>query len=169
MTGALEELGFQVVGFDPDLRLLRLAATRGRSFCAASVPFLPLREESADLILLQNLLRPLLLMGELTRMKGIGRFLKPEGTFVVVDNFRAGHPSFIQERELLGMADAEGLELVKVAVVRTSRRLTDYLMQLGLVPRHMIPRIAARELERSESCGQVDGKRYSNIIFIFKK
>ncbi len=170
MTSILQDLGYDPVGFDPDASLLRLAMRRTSGiYCAASLPDLPIQQDTAELIVFQNLLRPLLLIGKLDCVRGVSRFLRPGGRIVVVDNIRKDHRAYVSDEFIRDLFMSEGLELRLVATLRTSRRFHDYLMQVGLIPRRLIASIAERELSRSENSGGVSGWRYSNVMYIFQK
>ncbi|MDM7991985.1 MAG: methyltransferase domain-containing protein [Candidatus Fermentibacter sp.] len=170
MSKIFENIGYRAVGFDPDLDLLKFASSRGDGlYCAAALPDIPVRFGSADLAVLQNLLRPLHLVGKLESIRGIGRYMRPGGHVVVVDNIRTGHGDYVSEEVVSGIFAAEGLSLQKRITLRVSRRLTDYLMQLGLVPRRLAAGMAARELERSSRSSGASRWRYSNVMFVFRR
>lgn len=170
MSTVFEAIGYRAVGIDPDTSLLRYASSRGNGiYCAAALPDIPVRFESVDLAVLQNLLRPLQLIGKLVLIRGIGRFIKPGGHIVVVDNIRTGHMGYVSEQFILDTFIAEGLSLQKRVTLRTSRRFTDYLMQLGLVSRRLVPGMAARELEKSSLSDATSRWRYSNVMYIFRR
>ncbi len=171
LSVAMGRQGWQVVGVDPDRRLLEYARRHspGVHYCQARLPELPFRYDAIDLLVLHNLLRPLLLMGILEVVRGIGAYLAPQGRLVVVDNIRDGHPAYVPEADLVRRFEAEGLRLERRIPLRAGRWWVVYLIRYGFIPARWLERLADYELQKRQHQTRRPRWQYLNVMFVFRK
>ncbi len=171
VTECMTVLGWNVLGVDPSLRVLRSAASffsRG-AWCAGALPDLPVRPASVDLVLAQNLLRVLHLNGILHAAIALASMIKPGGRLVIVDNIREGHPEFVSEDWITETFVAEGLKLARRVAIRAARWPPIYAVRYGLVPKRLHRRLAEWELSRMAQAVRRPRHQYHNVMFIFER
>jgi SAM-dependent methyltransferase len=171
LTDFLTHIGWHTIGIDPDPKLVAYArsAHSGTDFLTGALPELPISHGTARLLVIQNVLRPLLLMDKLDVVEGSGRYLAPGGHLLVVENVWPGKKNFINEDWLLETFRNEGLELIKRIPIRAGRWWLLYLIRYGIIPRRWLPSIANYELAiRSKEDGRSQW-RYTNVLFLFQK
>jgi SAM-dependent methyltransferase len=171
LTPVLSELGWDALGIDPSEDLLKYAREHysGPEYRLGGLPELPVEPESISLMLVQNVLRPLKMMGQLGYAEGIGRYLGDGARVVLVDNIRAKHPDFLSEEAIRGLMQHEGLRLVERVPLRAGRWWLIYLIRYGLVPESWFGRIADWELRRMARMQGTPRWQYWNVLFIFEK
>ncbi|WP_266159662.1 methyltransferase domain-containing protein [Dyella silvatica] len=171
MSGALRELGWDVVGVDPSQRVLSAAATimPDSKWCVGRLPELPFAAESFNLVIAQNLLRVLHLNQALDVAKAIPNMVKPQGHFVVVDNIRSGHPDYVSEDWIISTFTEMNLRLVKRVAIRKARWWGIYAVRYGLVPSSLHEWLAAYELRRMEQVVRPPTAQYHNVLYVFEK
>lgn len=169
LTPVLSDLGWTAVGVDPSPELLRYAQAHhpGPEYRLGALPDLPVESASASLLLLQNVLRPLHLLGRLELVRGVGRFLARDGRLVVVENLRRDHPDYVAQEEIDAIFRAEGLRLARRIPLRAARWPGIYLVRYGLVPPRWHERIAEWELDRMARRSGVPRRQYWNVLFDF--
>ena len=171
ISPVIASLGWRVIGIDPDRNLLEYAKRHAPEvdFCQAGLPDLPIAENTVGLMVFQNVLRGLLLYGELERVRGLGRYIAPGGNVVVVDNIRDGDERYIPESELIEMFRREGLELEKRVALRAARWWVLFPIRYGLVPRGALDRLADYELAKRRDDTRRPTWQYLNVLFHFRK
>jgi SAM-dependent methyltransferase len=170
MSNILAELGYSVVGVDRSMRVLQptRVTAPGIPFCAGSLPDLPFADGSFNVVLMQNILRPLHRLGCLEAGWSVTGLIKPGGRLVVVDNSLKGHPEFVDEGELIRAYEERGLRLTERRAIRASRWFGIYLIRYGLVPRRLLPRIARWEVSFMARKKNAPKASYQNVIFVFE-
>ncbi len=171
LTPVLSESGWRTVGIDPLENLVQYARLHyaGPNYLVGGLPALPLEDGSVNLLLIQNLLRPLLQLGQLHLIRGIGRILAPGGYVVVVDNLRIGHPAYISESQFAALFAEESCRLERRVAIRAARWWMIYAIRYGLVPTRYFDRIADWELDRMSERKGSPRFQYYNVLFLFKK
>jgi SAM-dependent methyltransferase len=173
ITRALESLGWTTVGLEPSGRILShaVAAHRQGIWCIGGLPELPFRAHSFDLILAQNLLRPLHLSGmlDIVRTGELSATLRAGGRLVVVDNIWPGNHKFVTDDWIMDRFARDGLRLTLKVPIRSARWWGIFAVALGLVPRRWTERLAARELQRTARLQRLPAWRYHNVLYIFEK
>ncbi len=171
LTHVLGERGWRAIGIDPSAKLLEYARRHypGPEYLQGGLPALPFAPGSIHLLLFQNVLRPLKVMGRLDRVPGFGQYLVPGATVLVVENLRLGHPDFLPEDVVIDLMTQEHLRLVERIPLRASRWWVVYLIRYGLIPRSWFERIAEWELNRMCRRSGVPRWQYWNVLFVFKK
>lgn len=173
MTPMLARQGWRVVGVDPTVALLNHAEMHheapGVEYLQGGLPDLPLAPGSVDLLMMQNLLRPLQQLGRLGDASGVGRYLRAKGWLVIVENIYPDHPGFVAESAILALARKEGLTLVKRIPLRAARWWMIYLIRYGLIPERWFQAIAGYELTRRARSTGRSAWQYHNVMFIFRK
>jgi SAM-dependent methyltransferase len=171
MTPRIAELGYRVVGIDPSLRVLRHAARSAPTvpWIVGKLPRLPVRERSAQLVLVLNVVRPLHLMGIRGACEGAAQAVASGGRLVVLDNIRAGDARYVEERWFVDFFQALGFRLVDRIAIRSSRWPMIYLIRYGLIPRAWFHRIADWELRRMLRKRRQPRLSYHNVLFIYER
>lgn len=171
LTPILSELGWETFGVDPSKDLLAHAREHypGPKYIEGALPDLPFSEGEVSLILLQNVLRPLHLMGQLHSLKGIGAYVRSGGYAVVVDNIWAGNPEFMDESRILSLMEAEGFSNTVRIPFRAARWWLLYLIRYGIVPKKFFDRIAEHEMEKMRARKRLPSCQYSNVLYMFEK
>jgi SAM-dependent methyltransferase len=171
LTSFIVQKGWQVIGVDPDENLIEYAMVHypGAEYRVGGLPNLPVSEGSIGMLLIHNLLRPLLLMGGLGKIKGVGRFLSPKATIVVIDNIREGHPDYLPETQIIDLFKAEGLCLEKRIPIRAGRWWPLYFIRYGLIPHSWFESIAEYELALRARNNKIPVRQYYNVLYIFTK
>jgi len=171
LSGALAKLGWKVMGVDPDRGLLEYAQQHhpDASFCQAALPNLPVQSNSASLLMLHNVLRPLLMMGKLDCLKGIAQYVAPSGHLLVVDNIRKSHPDYLDEDTLINLIEREGFRLERRVTIRAARWWMIYLIRYGLIPERWLDLIAEYELNKRQRSQKSYKWQYTNVFFLFRK
>jgi SAM-dependent methyltransferase len=169
LSSILGRQGWQTIGIDPSAHLLAYAKANYSQvyFCQGSLPYLPLAKSSVDLILLQNVLRPLRLIGMTAYTEKLAEFLSTGGYLIVVDNIRSGHPDYFSEQELIQLFVQQGLDLTARFPIRAGRWWLLYLIRYGLISQRWLPRIAAYELAQRRYTTSFPSWQYMNIMYIF--
>lgn len=167
---ALGAAGWDVIGAEPSLRVLRHAA---RDVCTvpfvnAALPYLPFADGSLETVLLINVVRSLHLLGIKDIVADAARLLPSGGRLVVLDNIRPGHPDYIEESWLVDLFASRGLDLEVRRAIRWSRWPPIYAIRYGLVPRRLLPHLARWELARMAKAG-APRFGYHNVIFVFRR
>lgn len=167
---ALSAAGWQVIGAEPSLRVLRHASRDRRAvpFVNAALPHLPFADGSIETVLLINVVRSLHLLGIRDIIADAARLLPSGGRLVVLDNIRPGHPDYIEERWLIDLFASRGLRLAVRRAIRWSRWPPIYAIRYGLVPRRLLPHVARWELARMAKAG-APRFGYHNVIFVFRR
>jgi SAM-dependent methyltransferase len=171
MTRQIASMGYDVVGLDPSLRILRYARGHdaAQKFCAGRMPDLPFADGTFDTVFLLNVVRPLHLLGLVDVCSGAARMVAPGGRLVVLDNLRAGDARYVDASWFETFFERHGLRLVRRVAIRAARAPLIYLIRYGLVPRAWFDRLAARELARMEKKTGVPRWQYHNVIFVFER
>lgn len=171
MSGVLHSLGWNTVGLDPSLRILK-AAKKNLSephWCCGGLPDMPFARASFDLVVLQNLLRALHLHGELGLVEGVSELIKGNGRVVVVDNIRDGHSSYVPERWIVEKFEADGLKLIRRVAIRKARWWGIYAVRYGLIPKSLHERLANFELRRMAKKTANPRWQYYNVMYVFQR
>lgn len=171
LTPILAENGWYATGIDPAPELLQYARQYhpGIEFCEGGLPHLPLELESASILLLQNVLRALRMMGRMADARGIGRYVEPGGRVLLVENIRAGHRDFVPETEITDLMHNEGLRMIGRIPIRAGRWWVTYLIRYGLIPESWFDAISDWELDRMAKRHGSPHHQYWNVLFIFEK
>lgn len=171
LTPTIVRLGFEVIGIDPSLRLLRLAQARlpGQHFCVGALPNLPFPDAGFEAAFLINVLRPLHLMGIKEVVDDVGRVIAPGGRLIILDNLRDGDTRYVTDEWIIDRFQRLGLELVARRAVRRGRWLGVLAIRHGLVPRIWLPAIARHELARMAKRTRIPRWTYDNVIYVFRK
>ncbi len=171
LTPVILRKGWKTIGIDPCKNLIDFAEKNYPSpqYLVGSLPNLPLKERSVSLMVLFNLLRPLLLLGKLDVVNGIGNYITEDGWIIVVDNIRDGHPNYLPENEIVGLIEKEGFKLKNRIPIRASRWWVLYLIRYGLVPEKFFNSIAMYELKKMKNIKKRPKWQYYNVIFIFER
>ncbi len=171
MSDVLAELGWQVQGLDPSAHLIAYAKAHYQqaSFAVGSLPDLPVAPQSAQLILLQNLLRPLYILDNIVAVQRVGNYLATGGYLAVIDNIRDGHKAYLPEDRLIELFSQQQLQLEKRIPIRAARWWMIYLIRYGLIPRSLLPAIARSELRRMAASNSRPEYQYYNVFYLFKK
>ena len=171
LTPLLVEQGWRAMGVDPSDDLLRYAREHhpGPEYAVGGLPDLPVDPQSVGLLLVQNVLRSLRMIGRLDVVPGIGRFLAPDARVLVVENIRSGHPEYLPEALITEVMQAEGLELIKRVPLRAARWWVIYLIRYGIIPTTSFSRIAEWELDRMASRTESPKWQYWNVLYVFAK
>jgi SAM-dependent methyltransferase len=171
LTPVMAGKGWRVTGIDPDDALLDHARLNypGAEYRQGALPDLPLEEGSVDLMLLQNVLRPLLMKDRLNCLYGVGRFLSPGGVLIVVENVRPNHSDYVPEPMMIEIFESEGLRLRERIPIRAGRWWLTYLIRYGMIPETWFGRIAEYELQRCRSYKGKPTWQYMNVMFIFER
>jgi SAM-dependent methyltransferase len=171
LTPLLIKKGWKAIGIDPSQESLEYAQEHfpGPDYRQGGLPNLPIEYESASLILIQNVLRALKIMGKLDVVHGLGRYVAPGGKIFLVENIRAGHPDYIPEAKIVEMMAQEDMFLVKRVPIRSARWWVIYLIRYGLIPRRFLNAIAEWELVRMERKKGAPRFQYWNVLFVFEK
>lgn len=171
LTPVMQDLGWRTIGIDPDIELIAYAREHAPEpeFRVGALPDLPLEPNSVSLLLLQNVLRALKMMGQLDAMVGLGNYLTPHGQLFVVDNIRADHPDFLTEKQIVDLMAREGLQLLRRIPLRAGRWWMIYLIRYGLIPTAWFDRIADWELDRMAKRSRAPRWQYWNVLYIFQK
>lgn len=171
MSDILAGYGWQVQGIDPSEHLIHYAQTHyaKAEFMIGSLPDLPAAPAAAKLILLQNLLRSLHLIGKTTVVSDIAGYLQPGGYLAVIDNVRDGHPAYLPDHTIIELFTCQQLQLEKRVAIRAARWWMIYLIRYGLIPRSWLPAIARWELRRMAGKTELPKHQYYNVLYLFKK
>lgn len=171
MTSRIAELGYRVVGIDPSLRILRHAARTAPKvpWVVGKLPDLPVREQSAQLVLVLNVVRPLHLLGIREASAGAARAVAAGGRLVVLDNIRAGDPRYVEEPWFVDFFQSLGFRLVDRIAIRSSRWPMIYLIRYGLIPKRWFHSIADWELRRMRRKRLQPRFSYHNVLFIYER
>lgn len=169
-TGSLAGLGWDVVGAEPSVRVLRHARAYhpSVSFVAAALPKLPFPKGAFDTVLLINVVRSLHLLGIKDIIGGAADLLDTEGRLVVLDNVRPEHPDYVEEGWLVEFLREHGLSLELRRAIRASRWPLIYAIRYGLVPRILLPWLIRWELHRMSKAGR-PRFGYHNVVFVFRR
>ena len=169
LTNILAKKGWKVIGLDPDIKLLAYALKQNLNgyFCNGGLPDLPVPKKAASLIMLHNLLRPLLLMKQLDRFKGIRQYLTKDGKLIVVDNIRDNHQDFFTHDALVEFVESEGFKLEQRIPIRAARWWLIYLIRYGLIPKKWFDKISDYELEKQRVNATTYRWQCLNVIYIF--
>ena len=170
LTPSLARLGYrEVVGLDPDLRLLEYAKQNnpGPHYIAGALPNLPLPRGSVQLLLFHNLLRLLKTAGALEALRGSLGCLNTLGRLVVVDNVWPGHGDYFEEDAIVDLVEAEGFRLLSLHRIRRARWWMVFPIRYGLIPRTWLDRIAQYELDKLANARSYSRWQYTNVVFVF--
>lgn len=170
LTSLFAELGYNSIGLDPSLRLLRAAHRVDGDFelCAGALPNLPFRDSIFTAVSLLNVLRPLHLLGIKDACVDAVRLLRPGGRLIVLENIRSGDPRYVEEAWLVGTFEDRGLTLRKRVAIRSGRWPMIYAIRYGLVPRRLLPAVASWEIERMSDTRRSPRWTYHNVVFEFE-
>lgn len=171
LTPLLSEFGWRAIGIDPSPDLLEFAQRHypGPEYRQGGLPNLPMEDGAISLLLIQNVLRSLKMMGRLEWVQGMGRFLAPNAKVFVIENIRDGIPAYLPESEIIAMMRNEGLRMVGRIPLRAARWWGIYLIRYGLIPRSWLDRTAVYELGRMAQRTGLPRRQYWNVLFIFEK
>jgi SAM-dependent methyltransferase len=170
LTPVMSDLGWRTIGIDPAEELINYAREQvpGTEFKVGALPDLPLDHGCVSLLLLQNVMRALKMMGKLDAVTGIGRYLTPNGQLFIVDNIRAGHPDYLPEAQIIDLMAREDLHLLRRIPLRAGRWWMIYLIRYGLIPTKWFGRIADWELDRMAKQSGSPRWQYWNVLYVFK-
>lgn len=171
MTRRIGELGYDVVGLDPSLRVLRHAASESprRPWCVGALPRLPFADGAFPLVMMLNVIRALHLLGVKEVCVDAARVVAKGGRLVIVDNMRRHDDRYVDEHWLVDFFGGCGLRLRKRVAIRASRWPLIYLIRYGLVPHWMLDRLAMWELSRMARKKKPPRWGYHNVLFIFER
>lgn len=171
LTPLLSTRGWQAMGIDPSEDLLQYGREHhpGPRYTVGGLPDLPVALGSVELLLIQNVFRPLELIGRLNVVPGFARFLASNARVLVVENVRAGHDEFLTETAIIEMMQSEGLKLVERVPLRAARWWGVYLIRYGIIPKTWFKRIADWELDRMSRRTAIPRYQYWNVLYIFTK
>ena len=171
LTRAIAGLGFETIGLDPSLRLLRLARQRlpRQSFCVGALPGLPFADASFEAVFLINVLRVLHLMGTKESVDDVARVIAPGGHLIVLDNLRESDSRYVADDWITGRFRELGLVLEARQPIRRGRWLGVLAIRYGLVPRRCLPAIARHELARMAQRTRIPRWTYDNVVYVFRK
>ena len=160
-----------MIGVDPDETQIDYAKRSAPDidFRVGKLPELPVDRDSVDLMLMQNLLRVIHMMGQLDSVPGFSQFLAPHASVIVVDNIWRGHDTFLDESWLMETFEKEGLELVSRVPIRAGRWWLLYMIRYGLIPRSRFDAIANYELKLRARQPKLSWWRYFNVLFHFRR
>jgi len=171
MGKALCELGYDVIGLDPSLRVLKSIPEKSRyaGIVNAALPQLPFRDESFDLVCLFGVARMVHLLGKAKICGDAIKFVKPGGHLAVIENIRTGDNRYLQEPWFEEIFSRGGLSLMIKIPIRASRWPVIYLIRYGLIPKSWFPAIVEWELSRMAKKKAPPRLSYHNYLFIYKK
>ncbi len=171
LTPVLAEKGWQAIGIDPAPHLIEYARKHypGPEYRLGGLPDLPLQASTVSVMLVQNVLRPLKMMGRLEDARGVGRYLAPGASVLLVENIRYKHPDFVPEELIVKMMQDEGLVLIERVPIRAGRWWVTYLIRFGLIPTAWFDIIAEWELKRMANKTGAPRHQYWNVLFVFRK
>jgi SAM-dependent methyltransferase len=171
LSSVLRRCGWQVIGVDPSMRLLKCAKELHGDLllCQSGLPYLPFSLGSLDTVLLHNLMRSLLIMGKVHYAANVSGYLKPDGLLIVVDNIRSGRPDYFDEPTLVQFFESQGMEVTGRYPIRSGRWWVLYLIRYGFVPNSWHRRIAEYELSRRRHIRSFPSWQYMNVMYHFRK
>lgn len=171
MSDALAGLGYDVVGMEPSLRVLRTARQLRpqHAWCVGRMPDLPFADNSFGQVCLLNVARALYLLQIEDVCRSLGRLVKPGGRLIVIDNLRRGDSRYLPEGWFDETFARDGLRLVCKVAIRASRWPLIYLIRYGLIPRRWFETIANWELRRMARKTRTPRLSYHNYLFVYEK
>lgn len=171
MCDSVANLGYQVTGVDPSLRVLTSAAARHpqHSWCTGSMPNLPFPDESFDLVCLLSVARVLHLHNMLDICESTTRLVKPGGRLLIIDNLRQGDSRYIPEEWFDKTFNKSQFTLENKIPIRSSRWPIIYLIRYGIIPRRWFEKISEWELDRMKIKKKVPRYSYHNYIFVYRR
>lgn len=171
LTPILADHGWKAIGIDPSEDLLHYAHEHnpGPEYAVGGLPELPVGLGSVELLLIQNVFRPLKLINRLNVVPGFARFLASNARVLVVENVRSGHPAYLPETVIIEMMQSEGLRLVERVPLRAARWWVIYLIRYGIIPETWFKRIAEWELDKMSRKTGVPKYQYWNVLYVFTK
>lgn len=171
MGKVIGELGYDVIGLDPSLRILKFISEKSQyvGIVNAALPLLPFRDESFDLVCLFGVARMVHLLGNAKICRDAVKFVKPGGNLVLIENIRTGDDRYLQEPWFEEIFSKAGLSLMIKIPIRASRWPVVYLIRYGLIPRSWFTAIAEWELSRMAKKKAPPRFSYHNYLFIYKK
>lgn len=169
ITPLLSQRGWRAIGIDPTVQLLDYAKVHfpGPDYRLGGLPNLPVELGSIQLLLVQNVLRPLKMMNKIDLFPGISRYLGEDAKVMIIENIRVGHKDYVQENFIIDLMTREGFLLKRKIPLRAARWWGILLIRYGLLPESTHERIANWELGRmAQKKGTLDGSTgmfYSNL------
>ena len=171
ITPIIARKKWRVIGIDPDPQLIKIARHNNPriKFIVGGLPNLPLVNNSVDLMVMHNLIRPLHILSRLHCIEGVGKYFKNDGILFVVDNIRDNHPDYVSEGAIIKMFVKEGFKLEKRMPIRRGRWILLYLIRYGLVPIFLLDKVAQYEMRKMKNIKSRPRFCYYNVLFIFRK
>lgn len=171
LTSVLTQRGWNAVGLDPDLRLIEYARKLNPSITyeIGALPDLPFAKSSFNIILLQNVLRPLLLSDHTLAAKAIPQYLEENGYLYVVENVKRRSDVHFNSDEIESFFVQQGMTLVKSVSFRASRNPLLLFIKYGLIPHRVYQKLANLEIHLMRKVKKDPLVQYYNKLFIFKK
>lgn len=172
MTYFFNSLGYTTCGIDPSTRLI-LSARKNYPdgiWCSAALPDMPFRSQYFENIFLINVIRSLHLLGIKNASGSLTSLLSKDGRLIVLDNISPGKIEYVEHDWIIEHFTNLGLKLDSITPIRFGRRALTYLIQFGLVPRCLFPRIAEREIAKAAHVNlRRANSSYVNVIYVFRK
>jgi len=167
----LKMKGWVVIGIDPDPQLIQIAKNQIENieFKIGALPDLPVAENSAGLIMLNNVLRPLKLLNNFDAVKGLSRYLKYNGNLIVIENIYHKNDNYVDEKNIIETFKKEDLILTKKEIIRLGRWWLLYLIRYGFIPINWFDAIAKYERKKILKMSRPPFYCYVNTLYVFKK
>ncbi len=171
LTEIVRSKGWDTYGIDPDSNLISYARRINPKieYNIGALPDLPVEEQSFDLILLQNVLRPLLLSNNVEAAKAISKYLRTNGQLFVVENVKNQSPEHFKSEEVESFFQNEGLKTVSCIAFRASRNPMLLPIKYGLIPESLFESLARLEVKFLKRVNSDPKFQYYNKLFIFRK
>lgn len=171
LTPLLLQKGWRAIGVDPSTELIEYARqySPGPEYRIGGLPHLPAERESIHLLLVQNVLRALKMMGKLEAFSGFSQYLTDDAQVVIVENMRDNHKDFVPESFILDLMEKEGFCLKQKIPLRAARWWGILLIRYGLIPESLFEKLAHRELQIMAQKTGAPRWQYWNVFFKFTR
>ena len=171
MAQSINSLGYQTIGIDPSLRVLKHAAERypESKWCNGLLPDLPIQKHQCKLVCLLNVIRVLHLMDSIEMCTKIGDFVLPGGYIAIIDNIRKKDHRYVSKHWIIKTFSQNGFSLLKAIPIRAARWPHIFAIRYGLIPQRWFRKIASWELNAMQRRLKEPRWQYYNYLFLFKK